>query len=72
MPLGLVRAIALHSVVEAKPRTPAHIALRLAGPKLLNDRDLTIAYKPVAVGQKTAGALRVGVNGVIWIGEIID
>ncbi len=72
MPLSLIRAIALHQVVEAKSRSPVDNALGAAEPKLFNNRDLAIAYQEVAVGQRTAGTLRIGVNSIIWIGEIID
>ncbi len=72
MPLGLVRAIALHQIVGAESRGPADRGLGAAGPKLLHDGDLAVFYQEVAVGQRAVGALRVVVDNIVWIEEQID
>ena len=73
MPIGLVPAIALHEIVEAKSRSPAsHTAVRAAEPKFFDYRDLSIVQKEITIVQKTGGTLRASVKRIIWIGEIVE
>ena len=73
LPLCLESTIALNEVVEAESRSPANIAAtRITGSKLFQDRYLTIIEEDIAIGQNCGGALRISVDRIGWIGEMID
>lgn len=51
LPTSLVSAIALYQIVQAKSCSPTDItATWAAGPKLLNDRDLSVLQQEIAIG----------------------
>lgn len=68
MPIGFEPAIALDKIVEAEPRGPGDsAAVRAATGEFFQDGDLPVLQEEIAIGQKTGGALRAGVDGIVWI-----
>ena len=73
MPNGFETAIALDEVVEAEDGGPEDsAAIGATTAEFFHDGDLPVIQEEVAIGQEAGGALRAGVDVVVWIGEVIE